>query len=183
MQRTRTMQRPQAALAVLIVLGGFPVLGSYALAFTYSPEVREALWGDIPQILLRPYVACMLLAAAGFFPFTYQLLLTPAPEALGRRRPYAVLLGLYALVLIPSALWLPLTARYILAPEGTLWWTIRGVLALVGLGSSGLVVVLWILARRRGGVLAWLALVGGFFFWLQTAVLDAIVWPFYFPGS
>jgi hypothetical protein len=36
---------------------------------------------------------------------------------------------------------------------------------------------------RRGPAIAWLAVVAFFFFWLQTMVLDALVWPHYYSVS
>ena len=88
----------------------------------------------------------------------------------------------YAAVLIPSALWLPLTALHIEEPSPVLWASIRAVLFFVGAGSTGLVLVTLRLARRLGGA-SWLAFAGTLPFWLQTAVLDALVWPAFYPGS
>jgi hypothetical protein len=88
---------------------------------------------------------------------------------------------LYGLVLLPSALWLPLTARMLTEPTALLWAAIRIDLALVGLGSTGLLVLLLAIARRRRDGFGWAAFAGIVPFWIQTAVLDAIVWPAYFP--
>ena len=35
-------------------------------------------------------------------------------------------------------------------------------------------------SATRGPAIAWLAVVAFFFFWLQTMVLDALVWPHYY---
>ena len=91
------------------------------------------------------------------------------------------LVGAYTAILIPSALWLPLLALYGQAPSAPLWLAIRGVLFLVGGGAS---VVAYMLVRRagEGPALAWGAVAMFFFFWLQTMVLDALIWPAYYPA-
>ena len=96
------MPRQNLALALLNALGGIAVLGSYAYAFSYSSELRTGLWGGVPESLQPIYTVNMLLAAAGYFPFTWLFV--------GRTRPdefraitgfdYALLFVVYALVLI-----------------------------------------------------------------------------------
>jgi hypothetical protein len=87
---------------------------------------------------------------------------------------------LYALVLFPSAIWLQLTEAMIAQPSAWMWAAVRVDLALVGLGSLGLLVSLLTLNApvTRGRALAVLGLLP---FCLQTAVLDATVWPIFFP--
>ena len=178
------LRAQQRSLAILNVLGGLAVLGSYALAFSYSPAIRAGLWGGVPEGIRPLYVASMLAAALGYFPFTYQLVFTEEPEdflaAVGL--PYRVLHLVYALVLVPSALWMPLTAAKLGGGGEGLWWAILAVLGLVALGSTALLGILGVLAWKRGGVRSWVAVAGGVAFWVQTAVLDAVVWPAYFPG-
>jgi hypothetical protein len=103
-------------------------------------------------VLLLGYTASMALAAAGFFAFTYFLVvhadLDEAPIA-GRLR-YSLFLGVYAVILVPSALWLPLTSAMIQHLSSVLWLGIRLVHALVGLGS---VALLWaLLSCGRGSL-------------------------------
>jgi hypothetical protein len=125
----------------------------------------------------------MLLAAAGYFPFTWLFVVRTRPDEFrattGFR--YALLFALYALVLIPSALWLPLTAKMLLAPDPQLWCWIRVVLALVGIGSTGILLISFRFACTRGGAASWAAAIGSLPFFVQTAILDAIVWPIYYP--
>lgn len=54
--------------------------------------------------------------------------------------------------------------------------------ALAALGSTALLAILIAIAVRRGGPMAWVSVAGGAAFWFQTAVLDALAWPSYFPG-
>lgn len=173
------MGRETLALIALNVFGGAAVLASYAWGVALSPALRTGLWGGVPESLRGLYTVNMLLAAAGYFPFTFLLAFRSPPDRLRAETGvgHGALLGLYALVLIPSALWLPLTARMIEAPADALWLAIRGVLLLVGIGSLGLLVVLVRIARSRGGALAWAAVAGAVPFFTQTAILDALVWP------
>ena len=67
------------------------------------------------------------------------------------------------------------------SPSTLLWWLIKVDLATVALGSAGLLATLCFLdAEKRAGGHA-LAVLGLLAFCLQTVVLDAIVWPLYFP--
>jgi hypothetical protein len=177
-QAASVLPARRRSLVWLNVLGGVAVLASYALAFTGSPELRSGLWGDVPHALRPVYTVSMLLAAAGYFPFT--LLLVYSRRSRTRFSP-GLLHALYALVLIPSAFWLPLTARMLREPSTLLWAAIRIDLLLVAAGATGLLFVTASLARERRDARGWLALAGAFFFWVQTALLDALVWPALFP--
>jgi hypothetical protein len=176
------MHPEQRSLAALNVVGGMLVLGSYLLAFGGSPALRSGLWGGVPDALRPLYTANMLLAAAGYFPFTFLLVFRTRPEGgLPFGIPYRALHLLYGLVLLPSALCLPLAARLLEGPTVLLWAAVRIDLALGGLGATGLLLIVWALARERGDALGWAAFAGVVPFWLQTTVLDAIVWPAFYP--
>lgn len=169
----------KVGLAALNVVGGLAVLGSYAWGLA-QPEVAGGLWGGVPGSLRGLYTVNMLLAAAGYFPFTTLLLFGTSPARFEEDTGFAyapATLGAYALVLVPSALWLPLTAAMLDAPSTLLWLAIRLDLALVGLGALTLLFFLVRIARQRGGAWSWAAVVGCLPFVLQTAVLDAVVWP------
>lgn len=159
------------------------VLASYVYAFSYSSEIRAGLWGGVPESLRSLYTVNMLLAALGYFPLTWLFLWKAKPEEVeaATHVPYASLFVLYGLVLIPSALWLPMTARMLEDPGPGLWWSIRGVLAFVALGSTGLLLLSWRFAQRRPGTASRLAALGSVPFFTQTAILDALIWPAYFP--
>lgn len=169
------------AFVSMVVIGGAAVLGSYAWGVS-APGVGSALWGGVPDALRPLYTFNMLLAAAGFFPFSVYVLRLlgdsgrAAASDEGRRRRLHLW---YALILFPSALWLPLTAWMLSAPSPLVWMLVRVDLALVALGALG---VLFEVARGpRLGRAGWvLALVGLAPFCLQTVVLDALVWPHFF---
>lgn len=177
------MQAEQRSLALLNVIGGLAVLGSYALAFVISPDIRAGLWGGVPESLRGLYTVNMFLAAAGYFPFTAVLVLKSTADSFRTETgwPHLRLVAFYGLVLVPSAMWLPLTALMIENPSTLLWWTIRLVLFAVGIGGLGLLVSALRVARARGGALPWLGFTGTLPFFLQTGILDALVWPAYYP--
>ena len=172
--------RSRRLFLALNALGGLAVLGSYAHGLTGPAPDR--LWGGVPEGLKPLYTASMLAAAVGYFPMTLYVLFGLDPQ---RTRVggfgWHVFPALYALVLVPSALWLPLTGAMLDAPSGGLWLAVRGVLALVGIGSVGVAAAVAV-ARPPGPRLARIAaLAGAAAFVFQTAVLDALVWPAYFP--
>ncbi|MEZ4291399.1 MAG: hypothetical protein R3E53_13025 [Myxococcota bacterium] len=178
------MHAQRRSLLLLIVLGGSAVLGSYVLAFVVEPAIRAGLWGGIPEGGMRSfYTTNMFLAAASFFPTTWLLGFATQPEDMRARTglPFETMLGAYAAILMPSALWLPLTALYIREPSALLWLGIRIDLFAVGLGAT---LLGWMAFRRaRRPRIERVAAATFFFFWLQTMVLDALVWPWYYPTA
>jgi len=169
-------------LIVLNVVGGIAVLASYAIGLGSASSSGAALWGDLPEALRPYYTINMFLAAAGYFLFTPYIAFRLRPEQtqIAGRFGYGLFPLLYALVLIPSAIWLPLTQHMIAQPSAALWLLVRLDLACVGLGALGLLAALLALRApwSRGRALALLGLVP---FCLQTALLDALVWPAFFP--
>lgn len=165
------------------VVGGLAVLGSYAQGLLSHGDAGVALWGGVPDGLRPVYTANMLLAALGYFAFSYRLLFRTDPDEarVGRWRGLGLFNVLYVAILLPSALWMPLTFAMAEQASNLIWAAIRVVLSVVGLGSVGLLAGLLGLWPRQPRWLHWLAVVGAVFFCLQTAVLDALIWPAYFP--
>lgn len=175
----------RTALVLLNGVGGLLVLGSYASAFGESEAVRAALWGGVPTSWQPLYTVNMLLAAVGYLAFTWFLVVSLDRRQFeaGARAPYGVLHAAYLLVLIPSALWLPLTVRMIESPDPLLWAVIRVVLLAIGAGALCL---LWLsirLARNQPGAASFVAVAGAAPLVLQTVVLDALIWPAYFSTA
>lgn len=164
------------------ILGGVAVLGSYAYGLLSHPLTSDGIWGGVPEWLKPYYTVSMLSAAVGYFLFTYFIFfrLDPRTTRIAGRFDYRAFNGMYALILAPSALWMPLTFAMLDAPSAPLWLAIRVVLGLVGIGSLGLIAALWLVDVRRG-LAFWLAVLGSVAFAVQTALLDALVWPAYFP--
>jgi hypothetical protein len=89
--------------------------------------------------------------------------------------------ALYAGILIPSALWMPLTFAMLERPGSALWGAIRLVLAVVGLASAAMIGALLALCPRQPAWAYGLAVAGSVVFGFHTVVLDALIWPALFP--
>ena len=162
-------------------VGGAAVLGSYAHGLATHPETRNDLWGTMPPELQAVYGVTMWLAAAGYFFFSYELVVrTDADQVRFGRYGFGLINALYALIMICSTAWMPLTFAYFEAPSQALWLTIRIDLLLVGVGSIGLMIALFTMKPRAKGLAGVLAMMGLLLFSLQTAFLDPLVWPQFF---
>lgn len=176
---------PRRLLLIFInLLGGIAVLGSYAHGIASHADSGAALWGHVPDAIRPLYNVSMLTAAAGYFLFAPYVIfrLDPDRARVGGRFGYNLYAALFALILIPSALWMPLTFAWRASPSDALWLVDRVVLFLVGIGSVGLLLALMrtepvpsVRGRR-------LAILGAALFTFQTAVLDALVWPHFYRG-
>jgi hypothetical protein len=177
------LHRAKVTLLGINIVGGIAVLGSYLWGILANSGTTTALWGSVPASFLPVYTASMFAAAAGYLAFTYFILVKADPEAvmIARHFSYRAFHWLYVAILVPSAFWMPLTFAMLAAPAPLLWAAIRLVLAIVGLSSVALFLAL--LGTRNGGP-AWsrrLAIVGSILFLIQTTILDAVVWPAFFP--
>ena len=177
------MHPAKRTLLGINILGGSAVLGSYAYGLAANPLTRGEVWGGVPESLRPLYTLSMLLAAAGYFAFSYFVFFRVDPDTtrIGGRFGFRAFHGIYGLILAPSALWMPLTFAMLESQSVPLWWAIRLVLAAVGIGSLGLVAAL-LSVRPPGAAFARrLALAGSAAFFFQTAILDALLWPAFFP--
>jgi hypothetical protein len=173
------MHPQRRAFAWINVLGGMAVLGSYVWGLAAHPESRGDFWGGVPTSLQSLYTVNMLLAALGYFFFTGFVFLRLDPdETRVGSRDFGLFNQLYGVILFGSALWMPLTFALLENPNTLLWWIVRLDLLVVGVASLA---VLAALLRIRPGRAPWPAVVGAAFFCLQTAVLDALIWPAFFP--
>lgn len=177
------MHPQQWALVGINLVGGSLVLASYVHGILTHPANRRAIWGGVPETIKPLYTVSMLLAAAGYLAFTYLVLFQLDPEKVQilNHFDFRVFLFLYPLILIPSALWMPFTFAMLEHPSKNLWWAIRIVLAIVGLASLALLTALLGLDPREPQAAYWVAVAGSIAFCLQTALLDALVWPVFFP--
>jgi hypothetical protein len=181
-ERRRTNPQKRTLLWIN-VLGGTAVLGSYAYYLIAHPEASADFWGGVPAAMQSGYVVTMLLAAAGYFAFTrFVFRLRPAKVKIPSGFGYGIFSWIYALILLPSALWMPLTFAMIESPGVGLWVSIRIALAAVGVGSLLLLAVLLRMEPREPKRSHRFAVAGSIAFSLQTAILDALVWPAFFPA-
>lgn len=172
-----TKKPSRIAFLALQALGGSAVLGSYAHGLLTHEEPAKVLWGETPENIRSLYTVSMLAAAAGYFPFTYLWLKHGPSMKIGERDAFPIVTGLYALVLIPSALWMPLTFEAHATKEALPYYAMRGVLYTVGAASAGLLASLLVAKPRPKKALFAAAVAGTAAFVFQTAVLDALVWP------
>lgn len=165
-------------LLVIIVAGGFAVLGSYVLGLRGPSGDAAALWGGVSQRLRPVYVVSMLLSAIGFLAILYYLFLEVDPEeiTIGGQPGFTLLYPIFVLMLAPSALWMPLTKLYVQAPKTGLWIAVRSVLFIVGLASIALVWALFTQEPAGSGAAYWFAVAGSIYFAFHTFVLDGLVW-------
>jgi hypothetical protein len=173
------MMHPKKWLMLFInIFGGTAVLGSYVQGILAHSGAAETLWGGVPLSIRPFYTAGMLLAAAGYFAFTYFILfrLDPMQARIFQKFGFGEFNALYAAILLPSALWMPLTFLAVEQSSLTLLWAVRLVLAAVGLASLGLLFSLLKVEPRQPVWAHRLAIIGSVAFCIQTVILDAIVW-------
>ena len=176
------MDANKRRLIAILLIGGTAVLGSYLWGVQLRYDTGQILWGGVPEIIRPLYTANMFLAAAGYFLFTFFILfrLEPTKAKAIRRFGYVVFQGLYLAILIPSALWLPLTFLAVDQSSQALLWLVRAVLIVVGAASIGLLLALRRVRPPQPTAAYRLALEGSIFFCIQTVILDAIVWAVFF---
>lgn len=174
---------PRTLFILINIVGGIAVLGSYVIGFVREPVLRSQLWGNVPDSLRPVYTAFMFLAAAGYFFFTTYLLryVGPGDVKLFGRYGMEMAIALYLLILIPSALWMPLTFSMLENPSNAQWLKVRLDLFAVGGASMALLIGLLTATGEAGGTHYWLAVTGTGAFTVQTLLLDALIWPAYFP--
>ncbi len=176
------MHAKKRLLLIINLLGGAAVLGSYAYGLRTHSNATDIVWGGVPASIRPYYTAGMFLATAGYFAFMYFILfrLNPTATRLGDRFGFGTFNALFAAILIPSALWMPLTFEAVEISSVALLWVVRLVLVTVGLASLSLLVALINVEPRQPPWAYRLAVLGCVAFCLQTAVLDMIVWSAYF---
>jgi hypothetical protein len=169
-------------LLLINIIGGAAVLGSYALGILTHPDAGQVVWGDVPESLRALHTANIFLAAIGYFALIYYLLfrVDPVKTRVAGRFGFSLFIALFAGILIPSALWMPLTFLAVERSSLPLLWAVRIVLWLVGLASLGLFYAILKVEPRQPLWAQRVAMVGSVAFCIQTALLDAVVWVIFF---
>ena len=172
------MASQQIILLVINIIGGIAVIGSYILGLSGQSGGANVLWGGVPASIRPVYGVSMIISALGYFAFIYFILfrLVPSDVSIAGSIGFGLFYAIFLVILISSALWMPLTNAYVGNPSTGLWIGVRIVLALVGLGSIALVWALLSLQTKSPPVFYWLAVAGSAYFAFHTAILDAIVW-------
>lgn len=178
------MHSSKRTMVIVNVFGGIAVLGSYAHGILTTPEAGAVLWGGVPETLRPLYTISMFSAAAGYFAFTGFLLFAVDADRdrVAGRYGFGLINTLYAVILVASAMWMPLTLAAVASGSEALWVATRGVLAATAMGTLGLLGSVLLLDRRTPRFWYALAVIGLIAFAVQTVALDALVWPAYFRG-
>ena len=177
-----TTDRLRIIFFIVNVVGGVAVLGSYTHGLLTEVALRSKLCGEVPEAWRQIYTVNMFLAAGGYFFFTAHFLMRALPSGalFFNRLGFEWIIFLYATFLISSALWMPLTFSMMKVPSDGTWFAIRSVLTVTGIASVALLVSLFASNAERGDWLFWAAVAGLTPFIIQTAILDAVIWPRYF---
>lgn len=169
---------PKKSLLLMILVGGVAVLASYYFGLRSVAGNSSYLWGGIPAVVRPYFTVTMLLGAAGFLAFTSMILfrLDAEQTRLFSRFGYGAFHLIYALILIPSALWLPLTLLAFAQASPLILWSARLVLILVAAASLAMLGAMITLVPRKKTWHRRLPMIGNVFFCIQTVLLDAVVW-------
>jgi hypothetical protein len=182
-ERRADMASGTRRLIWINLTAGSAVVASYLYGFVAQPSALSHLWDAVPEAVRPPYVVSISLAAASYFIYTAFLLRVDSDHVgVGKQWGYAIFLWLYLLILVPSALYVPLGVAMVQRPSSGLWIALRLVLALVALGAWGLEVALATMRPRNPASWYWLAVAASAIFAFHTTVLDAIAWPTFFSG-
>jgi hypothetical protein len=178
-----SLHREKKVLLFINLFAGGSVITSYIWGLLAHPGKSTALWGNVPSGLLPFYTISMAAAAVGYLIFTGYLIFFVDPDKceISGRYSFRLFNWLYGIILVFSALWMPLTFIMLEEPSAFLWLTIRFVLAAVGLGSISFLAAIFTLQPTGPTWVYRAALFGCVLFAFQTAILDAMVWPAYFP--
>lgn len=173
---------------IFILIFGTLVLVSYVYGLSHASD-KDALWGGIPWSQAQFIVPFMFLAAFGFLMYWWIILYQNDESALESLRwPWgesdggggARLLLAFALLVIPSALWLEATIFHI---ENEYSWTpflVIGVLILACVGNimMGLLAYSAYVDEMPGGRKM---LIGSILLGIQCIIFDGIYWNLKFP--
>ena len=176
------MPAQKKLLWIVNIVGGIAVLGSYAIGVYTHPDAGQILWGNVPESIRPIYNINMMLAAAGYFAFFFFILfqLDAYKISIAGRFGFGLFPILFATILIPSALWMPLTFQAVERSSLPMVWSVRIVLWLVALSSLALFFAILKVNPHQANRSRYFALAGSIVFCIQTVFLDAIVWVIYF---
>jgi hypothetical protein len=163
-------------IIIINLIGGMAVIGSYVIGLKGKKNGANILWGGTSANVKSVYTTSMILSALGYFAFISFTLFKLNLSAVNLGLLYGAFLG----ILVASTFWMPLTSMYVKNPAIKLWVGIRLALAIVGIASILLAVVLVSLHTKEAGLAYWLAVAGSVYFAFHTAVLDMLLWPIFF---
>lgn len=169
------MNRYQKWFIIITPIIGVLVLLSYVLGVGDNVDI---MWGGVPEHYRGAYTISMLLSAFSYFVFTSYTFINILGGKMESNsvRKSRILLA-YILILVPSALWVPLVRIMIDAPSSLIWFLIKLVLFLVAIGTFILLLQFLKVAKKARNIYYYISLVGVLIFLFHTGILDAIIWP------
>jgi len=165
------------------LLGGFAVIVSYVAGMVSHPNTEQLIFGRITPSLKSIYLVSMPLAVVGYLLFLYFILfqLDAGTVQIWGSDGFLVLDIIFAVILVFSAFWMPLTYKLIETQWRGWWFYIRMVLFFVALGSLALLCAFLMISQKEPAWSYWLAISGAVVFFIQTGIIDAFVWTAKFP--
>ncbi len=169
----------QQILFLIINIVGPLVLLSYIIGLK-AGKSAEILWGGTPKKIRGVYTLSMLVSAISFLVTTVFIFLILSNNT---ELPYYLNTNifniLYAVLLIFSAIWIPLVNIMVNKPSKLIWLYIRLGLILVGLSALGIFILLLGITPQPASFIYWISVVGMGIFFIHTGILDAFLWPYY----
>jgi len=168
---------------VINALGGFAVMAGYVASLVTHPNTEQLLWGRFTPSLKWAYMVSMPLAAAGYLLVLYFILfqLDAGSVRIWGYDGFLVFDIIFMAILVFSAFWMPLTYKLIETQQRGWWIYIRLVLFIVALASLALLCALLMINQKEPDWSYRLAVCGAAIFFIQTGVMDAFIWPAFFP--
>ena len=175
----KSLPRNKLPLLLSLGLGGLLVLGSYLGCYLhYGPRVLLRLWGNISDMVRYFYLFSMMLCVLGFIVLRIFLIkLDPSTKVMGvpflkSQWWYCAAIGLF---LLPSALWMPASMRYLQQPSQLLQNAVRAILWIVAAGGLGLTYL--VSQTQTDSIWKRLSQLGTVWLSFHLVFLDAIYWP------
>lgn len=171
------MNTNQKILLAIIVVGGLGVILSYILGIR-GEKGADVLWGGVPKNIRGIYTLSMLISALGYMIFSLYIYLNLGKNNFDNIFGGAKIIYItYFLLLLCSALWLPLVKVMVANPKQLIWILIRGTLLVTGIASVVITYLLILAGNKSPNLHYYLSVIGGIIFSVHTLVLDGLFWP------
>lgn len=174
------MNTQQILFLIINIVGGPLVLLSYVIGLK-AGKSADILWGGTPKRIRGVYTISMLISAISFLIASIFIFLIMNNSDI--QLPYSLSIGvfniLYAVLLLCSAIWIPLVNVMVNKPSILVWLSIRLGLILVGLSALGIFILLLGIVPQQVGFLYWISVIGMGIFFIHTGILDAFLWPYF----
>ena len=167
----------QKTFLLVTIIGGLGVILSYILGVRFG-KGADALWGGVPQNIRGVYTISMLISAVSYMIFSFYVFLNLGKNSFDNAfRGVMLVFVSYILLLICSALWLPLVNVMVANPKQLIWILIRGTLLITGIASVVITYLLVSAGSKSPNLHYYLSVIGGIIFSVHTLVLDGLFWP------